>query len=251
MSKRRRANANRAAARKRRATVGRGRALQAALTKALNERTAGFLGMEMKFYDTSLVASALTAPADSSGGEHDPSGVITLNTVTQGDGESQRDGRKIIMKSIMLKGHIDVPAQADVTATDDGCKIMIALVLDTQTNGATISSENVFSNPSANSANAPNVFNNLQYSKRFRILKRLDLVLNPPPLSYDGTNIEMQGMKRAFKIYKTLNDIVVNYTANTENVANIVDNSLHVIAFCNEINMAPTINYNARLRFVG
>ncbi len=34
-----------------------------------NTATMGFLGIEKKFYDTALVSSALTAPADSTGGE--------------------------------------------------------------------------------------------------------------------------------------------------------------------------------------
>ena len=38
-----------------------------------NVRTAGFLGIERKFYDTALTATALTASTDASGGEVDPS----------------------------------------------------------------------------------------------------------------------------------------------------------------------------------
>ena len=35
--------------------------------------------MELKYYDTSLVSSALTKPTDASGGEHDPATILTIS----------------------------------------------------------------------------------------------------------------------------------------------------------------------------
>ena len=52
-----------------------------------NYRTAGFLGIEKKFYDTSVSAVALGAPTDATGGEFDPSTTSMITTPAQGDGE--------------------------------------------------------------------------------------------------------------------------------------------------------------------
>ncbi len=216
-----------------------------------NNRTGGFMGIELKFYDTSLSASALTAPGDATGGEHDPSATVLLNTVVQGTGEEQRDGKQIVMKSVGIRGHINVPVQANQTATDVAPVVLVALVLDTQTNGATIASENVFKNKSASGSQATNVFRNLQFSKRFRVLKRVLLTLEQPTIVWDGTNLEQGGYNTPFEIFANLKDQLVNYSSTTETVANITDNSLHVIAYCNSNSSAPTISYNARLRFVG
>lgn len=216
-----------------------------------NPRIGGFMGIELKFYDQSLSNSAITAPADATGGEHDPSATVLLNTVTQGDGESQRDGRQIKMMKISLQGLVTYAGQINQTATDNACVVMIALVLDRQTNGATISSENVFINPSASATQAPVAFNNLQFIKRFKVLKRISFALPDPNITYDGTNIEQNGAHVEWAMHVDLKGLTVNYSGTTETVANITDNSLHVIAYCSSTTLVPQIQYNSRLRFVG
>ncbi len=222
--------------------------------KALtNLRAAGFLGIEYKFYDKSLVASALTAPTGATGGEHDPSGTVMLNTVVQGDGESNRDGRQIRMCSIQIKGTISCGNQATQSAADPATTVVIYLVLDTQTNGAQMNSEDCFTNPSASAALAAFPHRNLKFAKRFRVLARELIVLQNPAIANDAAatgNIVQQGLVRPFNIYKKL-DTTVNYSDTIENVSAITDNSLHVIAFCTNTGLAPFINYNSRLRFVG
>ncbi len=218
--------------------------------RRLNARTGGFLGIELKFYDTSLISSALTGPTDASGGEKNPSATISLNTVVQGDGESQRDGRQITMKSIHLKGIIDVPVQANQTVTDTASDVFIALVQDKQTNGALLNSEDVFTNPGADARTATSPFKNLQFQRRFRILAVKKLRLPQPTVVWDGTNVEQGGYQIPWEIYKSFS-IGVNYSATTETIANITDNGLNVIAYTSNSTAAPTLSYNSRLRFVG
>ncbi len=214
-------------------------------------RTAVALGVETKFYDTSLVGSAITAPADAAGGEHDPSTTVLLNTVVQGDGESNRDGRKITMKNISVNGRVFALTQANQTALDGGCVVYVALVLDTQTNGITMVSEQVFCNQSANAALAAQPYRNLQFSRRYKVLGSHQFEMLIPDSSYDGTNIEQSGVGVNFRFDVKLRDIPVTYTGTTEDVANITDNSLHLIAYTGSTGIVPTLSYNARLRFVG
>ncbi len=216
-----------------------------------NARIGGFLGIENKFYDQKLTASALTAPGDATGGEHDPSATILLNTVVQGDGESNRDGRNITMNSIHLNGTIQINDQINQTAQPTAGTVFIALVLDMQTNGATISSENVYKNKSASGALAASPFRNLQFIKRFKVLKTKQIKLPPMESTYDGTNIELAGYNVPWKMNVQLNGLKTNFTSTTEDVANIVDNSLHIIAWTSNTDQAPLIYYNSRLRFFG
>ncbi len=216
-----------------------------------NIRTAGFLGIETKFYDTSLIGSALTFPTDASGGEHNPSATICLNSVVQGDGESQRDGRKISMLSMHVKGTVLVPSQVNQTVPDAGGDILIALVHDKQTNGTLLDSETVFVNPGADALTANQPFLNLQYRERFQVLATQRLNLRDPNTAWDGTNMEQQGYTLPFEMYKSLNGMTVTYKGTTESIANIVDNSLSIIAYGNAAGLAPTMSYNARLRFRG
>ncbi len=213
------------------------------------------MGIELKFYDQKLTQSNLTAPTDASTGERDPSATVLLNTVVQGDGESNRDGRKITMRSIFIEGVIDVAIQASQSTANNATSIFIALVMDTQTNGATLNSEDVFTNPGANAILAASPFRNLQNIKRFRVLATVKMTLANPALanatSFSAdTGIIQNGLQRRFRIFRRLSQ-QVTYTNTTETVANISDNSLHIIAFCNNTNLVPTISYNSRLRFVG
>ncbi len=217
-----------------------------------NVRTGGFLGIELKFYDTKLAATALVTNTDASGGELDPSATIVLNSVIQADGESGRDGRQILMKSIFINGVIDCPIQINETALKAGCHIQLWLVLDKQTNGATINSEDVFVNVAATAIGGTSLLRNLQNTHRFSILDSWETDFDLHTASYDGTNIEQGGLLRRFKLFSKLG-MKVNYKTGgtTEDIANIMDNSLHLIGFCTDTGLIPRITYSSRLRFVG
>ncbi len=188
-----------------------------------------------------------------SGGEKNPSATICLNSVAQGDGESQRDGRKMVMKYISVKGVIKCAATSDELAVGGNQLIALYLVLDTQTNATLLDSESVFVNPTANSISSVTPFRNLQFISRFKVLKSLLFSTGHPQVSWDGTNIESGNSLTPFSMNCKLNDIPVNFTGTTETIANIVDNSLHLIGYVVEIGgtASATITYNARLRFVG
>jgi len=207
---------------------------------------------ELKFYDTNLADNALTAPTDSTAGEKNPSATITLNTVTQGDGESQRDGRQISMTNIGIRGHIRVPAIANATAADEAFNCFVALVLDTQSNGALLASENVFINPGGDAQMAAQPWRNLQFTKRFKVLASTNVTFErSPELTYDGTNMEQGGMIKIFSMFADLKGMKVTYSGTSESIANTVDNSLNVIAWTSDVASAPVLSYSARLRFMG
>lgn len=217
-------------------------------------RTGGFLGQELKFYDTSLSNATISAPTDASGGELDPSATVVFNSVDQGDGEQQRDGRRITMKSLYINGTITVGAQSGQSAADEPAHIYLAVVLDTQTNGATIVSEEVFENQSGVAGLASSPMRNLQYVDRFKVLGSKKLTLQSPNMANDTGatgGVIQAGIMRPFKFYVNLKDVVVTYKGTTASVANITDNSIHLIGYTSNTTLAPKMNYNARLRFMG
>ncbi len=215
-----------------------------------NVRTGGFLGIEHKFYDQAKADTALTAPTDAAGGEFDPVGAIQcLNAVTQGDGESSRDGRQIRMTKIQVNGILTHAAQVNQVAGDLIGEAMVALVLDTQTNAAQLNSEDVFDNHPGLALGACVPMRNMQLAKRFKVLKRQVFAFPQVALSWDGTNMEQNGSRMSFQWNVDLNNIAVNYTGTTEAIANITDNSLHIIAYDNT--GLSSLAYGSRLRFVG
>ncbi len=207
---------------------------------------------ELKFRDTSLVSTALLAPADVAGGEVNPDFVANaaLNGVPQGVGDSQRVGLQYEPQSITIKGQITVAAQTNQTAADTAPEIFIALVMDRNANGAECRSEDVFVNKEAAGSLACELFPNLLFRHRFTILKVLKFRMAQPEISYDGTNLEQGGAHKSFSIYCDLKRFGKQRCKTTaETFASIETNALNLIAFCSSTSGAPKILYNARLRY--
>lgn len=220
----------------------------------MNMRTGGFLGKELKFYDTSLVGSALVTNNDAASCEFDPATVLCLSAPAQGDGESDRDGNRFIVKSCYVNGQIVCAQQADQTAADGTTWTVLYLVQDKQSNGAQLNSEDVFKNIGASTTTGACVMRNLQYSSRFRILDSVKVVFDrSAPMTYDGTNIEQGGMLKTFKLsWKGNMPVQIKAGATSAGVAGVADNSIHVLAFTYQPSpLAASLSYTSRIRFVG
>lgn len=131
--------------------------------------------------------------------------------------------------------------------------IYVALVLDTQTNGAQLNSEDVFSNPGASIGLASSPLRNMSYTERFKVLKMKKIRVPVLSLTYDGTNIEQTGVNIPFSMFVKLGGLQTKFQSGTTTgyCGTIVDNSLHMIAFTNSNSIAVSINYNSRLRYIG
>lgn len=198
-----------------------------------NIRTGGFLGMESKFLD---LAYSATVAATVSGAEADPTGSC-LNPVVQGDGESNRDGRKYVITSVYVKGVLSVTGG---TSLDDPT-VMLTLVQDKQTNGAQLNSEDVLTSPGI----AINAMRNLQYIGRFNVLKSMRIDMKPRS-AWNGTAFSTS--QTPFEMYVKCK-IPVFCNGTTGDVSTITDNSIHLIA--TSTSTAVTLSYNSRIRFQG
>jgi len=221
------------------------------INKQLNMRTGGFLGIEKKFFDTFKATTVIANPANCTGGELDPATDNCLNGVVQGDGESNRDGKNYVIKSLHFLGRVVTNSQPNKTLGWIPASVFIAIVLDTQTNGAQLNSEDVYTNPGGSSANNTCLQRNLQYSSRFRVLKTFKLDFNNPPLSYDGTDMEALGQSQSIEAHLDNLNIKVSCSATTGTVAAITDNSLHVVGFCTNGTETVNLTYTSRIRFMG
>uniref|UniRef100_UPI0040489AF4 capsid/nuclear shuttle family protein n=1 Tax=Aliarcobacter sp. TaxID=2321116 RepID=UPI0040489AF4 len=222
-----------------------------------NMRTGGLLGIETKFLDTSYDPAALAAGTDCSAGEHPPNQgcVGCLTAPAQGDSSSERDGNKIVVKSILLQGTINIAAQAAQSTADVAPTIMVCLVQDTQTNGAQLASENVFTNPSANATLAPSPNRNMSYTARFKVLKMRKFQMPILPMTNDTGEtggVIQSGYTKHFKLsWKGLMPVTFTTGSTTADIANVTNNSVQVVAFCSSTGAAPQMGYNCRIRFVG
>jgi len=229
--------------------------------RSRNRVTAGFLGIELKFWDTGKVDTALIAPTDTTSFLFNP-GVVgdCLNCVPQGDTAQSRDGRKIRMRSLYIKGYVRRAQFEANGAPAIPNRAYVAAVIDRQCNGAAAASSLVW-NQAPNGASA--LFNcglmrNLENSDRFRILKDQVFDMNMPTLAGIGTADAWSsaGLVRHFEWFIPLNADVLFLATNptTAQIANIVSNAINFYAVATDATAtigAITCGYVSRLRFVG
>ncbi len=206
-----------------------------------NGRTGGFLGIETKFKDSTYPPTAIAVTI--TGAEADPATLDSLSAIAQGDGETQRDGRKCTLTSLHMRGQVTLSLTAGSALTASR-EARVVVVWDTQTNGAQLNAEDVI----LAATNVEHGFRNLQFTKRFKILKDQNWTLNPLAAAGDGAANDTAAVSRDFKWNFPLK-IPVIHNGTTAVVANITDNSLHVIAFASGTGV--TLQYESRVRFVG
>ncbi len=209
-----------------------------------NLRVGGFTGVELKFADSETVGDAFAvtwAPMEQAG-------LLSLSAVAVGDTESERIGRIYDIFSVHVKGFVNLPSVKAQTSPGDTVFARVALVLDTQTNGAQLTAGDVFDEGQGIDHLS---FRNLQHTTRFKVLWDRVFTLSPNHINEGAVNaFATGGISRAFKINKTFNTpIKVHCTGITAVIASIATNSLHIIGIASTT--APTLDFQARIRFKG
>ncbi len=219
------------------------------ISTPMNVRTGGYEGREMKFVDYNKAADAFTVQW--TGGEMEDSTALSLSAVAQGDGESQRDGRVYHIHSVHIRGFIDVPVVEGATAPVGDILARLAMVWDTQTNGAQLNAEDVYLGVGA--GEDVNSFRNLQNSKRFIVLKEkmLRLPRANAQMNEGSINLFANGdLKIHFTFNKKFNTpIKVRCSGTTAAIASVTDNSIHLIGTATAT--ALKLTYESRVRFTG
>lgn len=206
------------------------------------------LPAEKKFVDQSVaIAQGMTANTAWAAGELDPATNNCINAVAQGSGNSQRVGMKYAVHSIEVSGQLQVPAEANQTAGDTAITTFIALVWDKQTNAAQLNSEDVYTSLAEVGA-ITQPLRNMNFSKRFKVLRTFKCVLKPPTLSWDGTNMEQGGDAHQFTWYvKFMKPVIVECSGTGATVASIMNHSFHVVGQASSTQ--ALITYNSRVRY--
>ncbi len=207
---------------------------------------------EMKYFDSFLDDDTVNISTSWLDTEVDPATLLTLFVPQEGNDINNRVGRKVCVQSLKIRGMIKVAAQPNLTVPPDGRSVRIIVYMDSQTNAAQSQGEQVMAAPGAAVADLTySTFMNLANLGRFRILKDLWVSIDNPNVSFDGTNLEANGQLRRFKCnIKFRDSITVNFNAtNGGTIADIVDNSFHVIAMRTINAPTTTISYQCRVGY--
>jgi len=202
---------------------------------------------ERKYFDSEKTLTAVTSGQSTAAGlEFDPATLNSLFAPVQGDDFDDRHGRKVSVLKIKIRGLFGYAVQADQTAPDVVPFLRILLVQDKQSNSTQLNSEDVLLSTGTLGMQNPAFFG------RFRVLKDKYYRVPPPLLQYDGTNMEQSGAYVPFKIsHRFKKPVIVHYNAGVAGtMADVIDNSFHIIATVDASNLAVAARYICRTTFV-
>ncbi len=209
-------------------------------------RTGGFYGRyngrtrrtrEVKFRDYPIPLITVTG----SGVELLETGLTSLQSIKEGTGQSDRIGRKIILKSIGIR--LDFELNAGITSDSAHDVIRVVLVLDRQANGAAANFSDIFNTTDHNS------FRDLDNPTRFTVIWDKVFSLNARTAVGNGTNNIWADLVRNIRYYKRFN-IPVIFSGTTGAITEIKQNNLMLWAVSKHGGTRMTQG-RIRVRFIG
>jgi len=217
---------------------------------------------ELKYYDTWIDFQAPgTASTCADSNMTDIAGAgKTICNPGQGDSPSGRNGNKILVKSLHIKGSVRLSSIDDGSLIPQPRRIFIAVVRDGQTNGIATTGFNVWVNPSGAQHQLMNLHRNLNFSDRYAVLRQCQIDMTPTDFEVLTITVPDQtasvGRLACFEFFIPLDDVVV-FKSDTNSIADVVNTSywVHAIEYpfggaVGVISPGMEINYNARVRFI-
>jgi len=222
--------------------------------RTMNGRVGGYIGLEQKFADfgTSQVPGIMTTSGLS------PESLIkfgtteSICTLVEGSGPSSRDGRTITVTGIGIRAGVSVTG-----ARFGPIRVSYALVMDTQTNGALMDPDEVFSGVSAATGaealvGSHNPFRKLEHAQRYVILKQGSKTVGKSDWEQVPSNdaVVDPGAYTTFDMDWS-GRVGVRYNAATGTIGSITDNSFHLLVWCSQApaDRGITVYANSRIAF--
>lgn len=231
---------------------------------ASNLRRGGRLGIETKYVDGGVQAGNVFAVTDGATlanvatrqdvGGSGTTAVGNLWIIPQGDGPSNRDGAKLTVLKVVVRGFVFFPHSFNTTVNATSLldvPVHIFIVLDTQSNGASCLLNDVFTFPTTNGAtemtsaatlsDTPAMFQrNMTWGRRFAVLKHMVLRRRYALSDITDTSLSVDSSPAAAAPFKWMKKMRMNVTyapSNTDGqMAGIQDNSIHVFAVMGNTN---------------
>lgn len=176
----------------------------------------------------------------------------SVNLVQQGANADQRIGRNIWIKGLNIKG--DVKAVSDslsgVLSSDQ--YVRVAIVLDTQCNGASPASTDIWESTDIAGTAVPECdqWRNLEKSSRFRILYDKVMQMNQFVCAGASGNTLTGAKTMRFKVNKKMN-LKIEFDSSTGFIGDLSSNNISVWAVKNQTANTVDLSGNVRIRFDG
>lgn len=209
-------------------------------------------GAELKLHqigqDSTTIANSATTTRPSY------TEVDSLVKIAQGDTESTRDGNRVTLDKLTIRGQCVLDKNSSLLWTGAGCVVegnptfRVIIYLDTQCNGAGANFADLFDTGPV-SEFAFGIYNNINSTGRFKILMdkwievpQSQILYNPDDTTYHASN-----SSRCFKkTFKNLG-IDLRYGDSTANMSSLRTNNVGMIIMTNYL-VADQIKFAYRVR---
>ncbi len=201
------------------------------------------LSQELKFQDNEFASAAIVSVVGMAGAEMD-SGANYMPSPAQGDGNSERIGREIIVTGIEFQGGVFLSAGTDNSAQTT---VRVMLIRDNRTDGSQFNSEDVL----ATVAQAENIASgqrDLSKRKKFTVLMNKRITLNPPLAGLNASVVTPQ-ISRHWSYSKHGMKVKMRWSDDGNNVASCETNSFHVLAVGDQT--GANLHYRCRILYKG
>lgn len=214
-------------------------------------RTVGGAVGEMKYFDVLCDNQTIAASDGWASTVNDPTGTNCLFAPTVGAGANQRIGKGCKIRKLKIKGSIRIPQQSGLTTAPAAVNYRLLLVQDKQTNASQMTGAQLMTATAVGGVVAVNVYQNIDNFGRFRVWKDKKFKLGN--LNYAGTtpNITASGDLINFKFNLNFPDgLEVRFNnVGGGTVADIIDNSFHIVCNSSSNTLGATISYVCRVAF--
>lgn len=208
----------------------------------------------MKYFDTLVAARGITGSNVWASTVFDPTGTNCLFAPTQGAAINQRIGGKVRIMKIKIRGRIEKQSAVGLSSLPQQQTVRIMLVHDKQTNATQMTGTQLMMGDAAQSIDTiVNTYQNLENFGRFRVLKDKKFSFGNQNSTGTSPAIQWGADVRQFKFsYSFGSGMEIRFNAtNGGTIADIVDNSFHIVANSNATgaNLIPNISYVCRVCF--
>lgn len=165
--------------------------------------------------------------------------VNTLLLISQGTGESERIGRKVMIKKLQISLEFLLLPSTDQDSMMDICRIIV--YLDKQCNGTAATASNILDTPDVLS------WRNIENSHRFNILKDFNIELRSQ-VTGNGTTLDSTRVKSVYKIILDVN-YPIEFSGTSGVISEIKSNNIGMLFL--SLSGVIKVQGKIRIRFNG
>lgn len=192
---------------------------------------------ELKFFDIDMDDAVVSQAGTVLGG----GGQASINTIVQGVGESQRVGRKAIIKKIAWRWNCILESETGGSGAQSSETFRVIMFLDRQCNGTPATTAQILESDNWQA------YNSLVNKGRFTIL--YDKIVDFTPMSGagNGTENDFPEVSMSGEFYKSCN-IPIEFDGQTGQITEIRSNNMAILLLSRAGNLL-TFTSKVRLRF--